>query len=154
LTVSPDGARITEHEILSSGGARKLDYTNVLTRVSAGPKGSHAVSGSWRLTESDLTAHDGDTTYKIRGNALPMSDRIGRCFEAKLDGTEAPYKGSAAFTAVSVKQIDNRTLEETDKQGKQVVRVTRWSVDPEGKSLHVRFDSHGQVVEQTGRKLQ
>jgi hypothetical protein len=154
LTVSADGSTITEHESLSFRGARKLDLTNVLARVSPGPKGSHAISGTWRLTQSQLTGHEDDTSFRVSGGVLSMTDRLGDSFSAKLDGTEAPYKGSAVFTTVSVKQTDSHTLVETDKRGKQVVRVNTWTVDPEGMTMHVRFDNHGHIVQQSAHKLQ
>lgn len=153
LTVSPDGASLTEQQVLSLRGAPKLDFIHHFSRVSPGVKGSHAISGTWRLTESGLTGHDDDTTFRVNGGVLSMSDRLGQSFTAKLDGTDAPYKGSAVFTTVSVKQIDSLTLVETDKRGQQVVRTNTWTVDTDGKTMHTRFENHGHVMQGTARKL-
>ena len=83
-----------------------------------------------------------------------MTDRMGRSFEAKLDGTDAPYKGSPEFTSVSIKLINPNTLEESDKNDGKVVKICTWSVDADGKTMHARFDDlHGRIQKQTGHKI-
>jgi hypothetical protein len=154
VEVSADGRTLTERQILSDAGPRKVDFTSHSSRVTEGPKGAHRVSGSWHLIEADLTHHDEDTDYHVADGALTMSDGMGRSFTAKLDGTDAPYQGDPEFTSVSVKQIDERTIEESDKNDGKIVKITRWAVDPDGKTMHVRFDDgHGHVQQQTGHKV-
>ena len=107
------------------------------------------------MTDADVSNHAEDMIFQINGDILSMSDRLGRSFSAKLDGTEAPYNGSDSFTSVSLKTIDSHTIEESDKKGGKVVKISRWSVDPDGKTMHVRFDdTHGHVQEQNGSKVQ
>jgi hypothetical protein len=37
---------------------------------------------------------------------------------------------------------------------KTLVEITRWSVDPDGTTLHARFDdTHGRIQEQAGHKV-
>ncbi len=152
--VSPDGDTLTERQVLSNVGPRKLDFTSRSSRLSAGPQGSHAISGSWHLVEADLTNHDEDRQYVVSHGTLTMSDRLGRSFTARLDGSEAPYKGDPDFTSVSLQLIDERTIDETDKKAGKVVKVTRWRVDPDGNTIHARFDDlQGHVQEQTGHKV-
>ena len=44
---------------------------------------------------------------------------------------------------------------ESDKKGGKVVKISRWSVGPDGKTMHVRFDdTQGHVQEQTGHKVE
>ena len=93
-----------------------------------------------RLLEADLTNHDEDTTYRISGNVLSMSDRMGRSFTVPLNGPDAPYAGDPSFDRVAVKLIDSRTLEESDSKDGKVAKVTRWSIDPNGTTIHARFD--------------
>ena len=46
------------------------------------------------------------------------------------------------------------TDEESDRKGGKVVKISRWSIGPDGKTLHARFDdTHGRVQEQTGHKV-
>ncbi len=107
------------------------------------------------MTDGDVSNHAEDTIFKVTGNTLAMSDRMGRSFSAKLDGTEAPYNGSDEFTSVSLKLLDDHTIEESDRRGGKVVKISRWSVGSDGRTMHVRFDdTQGHVQEQTGRKVE
>ncbi len=152
--VSADGQTLTERQILSGTGPRPVDFTSHSSRAAPAPAGAHRISGSWRLIEADLTNHDEDTDYLVSGGFLSMSDRMGRSFRAKLDGTDAPYHGDAEVTSVSVKQIDARTIEETDRNAGKTVKITRWTVDPDGTTMHVQFDdTHGHVQHQDGHKI-
>jgi len=152
--VSSDGQTLTERQILSIAGPRPVDLTSHLSRVAPGPAASHRISGSWHLLETDLTNHDEDTVYLVSDGFLTMSDRMGRSFRAKLDGTDAPYHGDSQFTSVSVKQIDDQTIEETDRNAGRAVNIARWTIDPDGKTMHVRFDdTHGHVQHQDGHKI-
>jgi len=55
---------------------------------------------------------------------------------------------------VSLKLIDDRTIEESDKKDGKVVKVSRWSIDPDGKTIHARFDdTRGHVQQQSGRRI-
>ena len=107
------------------------------------------------MTDGDLTNHAEDTIFQVSEKTLSMSDRMGRSFSAKLDGTDAPYKGSHEFTSVSLKMIDDHTIEESDKKDGKLVKVSLWAVGPDGKTMHVRFDdTQGHVQEQTGHKVE
>jgi hypothetical protein len=154
-TVSVDGKVETDVESVHFFGPRPIELTMHSTRVSAGLKGSHGIAGEWRMTDEDVSNHAEDTIFKITGATLSMSDRMGRSFSAKLDGTEAPYTGSDEFTSVSLKMIDDHTIEESDRKGGKVVKVSLWAIGPDGKTMHVRFDdTQGHVQEQTGQKVE
>jgi hypothetical protein len=152
--VSPDGQTLTERQTLFDAAPHPVDFTSHSHRVAPGPPGSHQISGSWHLIEADLTNHDEDTDFLVSGGFLTMSDRMGRSFKAKLDGTEAPYQGDPQFSSVSVKQVDARTIEETDMKAGKPVKIARWSVDADGKTMHVQFDdTHGHVQHQSGHRI-
>lgn len=53
-------------------------------------------------------------SLKLVGNAFSFADPAGQSYTAKLDGTETPFKGDLSGTMVSVKRIDENTIEETD----------------------------------------
>jgi hypothetical protein len=133
---------------------RLVKFRSAAARIGQPAADQHLVAGRWRTIEIDLLDHDEDTTYRIADRELTMTDRMGRSFTAPLDGTVAPYQGDARFSAVSVRMIDHRTIEESNLSGEVVVQVTRWQVDADGRTMHVRFDdTHGHVMEQTGHKL-
>ncbi len=154
LIAGEDGATLTELQTIVGDTARPVVVRLRSRRIGPGEPGSHAVSGEWQRLDYDLPNNDEDTTFHVDGNTLSMSDKLGRSFNAKLDGTDAPYSGSPQFTSVSVRLLDSRTLEERDKSHGQVVKITRWTVDPNGTTIHARFeDAHGRIQEQAGHKL-
>jgi len=155
MVVSDDGQKLTERQTIYFVAPRLIEFTTHSLRVAAGSGGAHPISGTWRMTDGDVTNHAEDTIFKVTGNVLEMSDRMGRSFAAKLDGTEAPYNGSEEFTSVSLKLLDDHTIEESDRRSGKVVNISRWSVSSDGKTMHVRFDDmQGHVQEQTGRKVE
>jgi hypothetical protein len=154
VTVSANGKDKTEVQTLTGISPMPIELTARYSRTSAGTHGSHLISGAWQLIEVDVSNHAQDTTFKMTGDTLSMFDRMGRSFSAKLDGTEAPYKGDSEFTNVSLKKIDDRTIEESASNGGKVVKITRWTVSADGNTMHARFDNtHGHIQEQNSRKV-
>jgi hypothetical protein len=154
VTVSADGAAKTEVQTIIGMAPVAVELTAKFSRISTGKPGSHPVSGGWQMTEMDVSNHVEDTSFKVSGGGIAMIDRMGRSFAAKLDGTSAPYKGSDEFNGVSVKLIDDRTIEESDLNDGKVVRISRWALSPDGLTLHARFDDlHGHIEEQDGHKV-
>jgi len=154
-TVSADGNTLVEKQQVFGMGPGPIELTTKSTR--SGQRQSpadSALSGSWRRIETDLTHHDEDTTFKVHDQTLSMTDHMGRSFQAKLDGTSAPYNGTPEFDSVVVKQINANTIEESDRKNGAVVKVNTWTIEPDGKTIHARFDDlHGRIQEQTGHKL-
>ena len=154
VTVSADGAIKTEVQTIIGMAPVPIELTSKFSRISSGKPGSHLVSGGWQMTEMDVSNHAEDTTFKVSDGALSMIDRMGRSFTAKFDGTPAPYKGSDEFNGVSLKLIDERTIEESDLNDGKVGKISRWALSPDGQTIHVRFDDlHGRIQEQDGHKV-
>jgi hypothetical protein len=154
VTVSADGATQTEVQTIIGMAPVPVELTSKFSRISTGKPGSHLISGGWQMTEMDVSNHIEDTTFKVSGGALAMIDRMGRSFTAKFDGTPAPYKGSDEFNGVSLKLIDERTIEESDLSDGRVVKISRWALSPDGQTIHARFDDmHGHIQEQDGHKV-
>jgi hypothetical protein len=154
VTAGDDGMTLTELQTITPASAHPFVVRIRSRRVGTAASGSHAVSGEWQRLDYDLPNNDEDTTFRVAGDKLSMSDKMGRSFSVRLDGSDAPYSGSPEFTSVSVKQLDSHTLEEQDKREGHVVKITRWAVDPDGRTIHARFDdTHGRVQEQAGHKV-
>ena len=137
--------RRADQPVLFAGSAVRMDRFNGGCTLASG-RLENGRAGSRQSVEY--------TTYRIADGSLAMSDRMGRSFTASLNGAAAPYVGDSRFTSVSVRWIDERTIEESDLNGGLLVQVTRWQVDPDGSTMHVRFDdTRGNVMEQTGHKL-
>jgi len=154
VTAAADGTSLTELQTIYGMTSHPFVVRMRSKRVGAPPSGSHAVAGEWQQLDFDMPNNDEDTTLKVEGDTLSMSDKMGRSFKARLDGTDAPYSGTPEFTSVSVKLVDSHTIEELDKSDGKVLKITRWVVTPDGKTIHARFDdTHGRIQEQDGHKL-
>jgi hypothetical protein len=154
--VSPDGGTLTfTFSDSSASNAAPVTGKGESTRVSEGPVGSHAISGSWRTTKIESYSDNGLTfTYKVVGDSLTMTTPTGQSYTAKLDGTEAPYKGDPGTTSVSVKRLANDTIEETDKRGGKVISVGRSTLAPDGRTLTIVIDDklHGTTYQFVAKK--
>jgi len=155
-TVSPDGKTETfDFSDSSNSNAEPVTGSGEAMRVAAGPAGSHAISGSWRMSKmSNLSDNGLLITYKVDGDMLSMSSPTGQSYMAKLDGTDAPYKGDPGTTSVSVKKVSKNTIEETDKRDGKVISVARLTVAPDGKSVSVAITDklHGTSSQFTAQK--
>lgn len=136
-TVSPDDKTLSfEFSDSSATNADPVTGKGEAMRVGKGPAGSHAISGSWRTTKMENLSDNGLTvSFKVENDSLSMTNLTGQSYTAKLDGTEAPYKGDPGTTSVSVKRIDKNTIEETDKREGKVIAVLRLTVSSDGKSM-------------------
>jgi len=124
-------------------------------QVAKGPAGSHAISGSWVTSKMETLSDNGlMVTFKVEGGSLSMSNKTGQSYVAKLDGTEAPYKGDPGTTSVSVKSIGKNTIEETDKRDGKVISVSRMTVSADGKTMTAKFADklHGTTSQFTAAK--
>jgi hypothetical protein len=152
--VSPFGQTKREAQRQFTAGGQAFEFAISSRRIGAVPDGAHAVSGRWRTVEADLPNHEEDTQYRVAEGVLSMRDGLGRSFDAPLDGTPVPYGGDSRFTTVSVRHLDEWTIEEVDRNGDDVVLTTRWRVDPDGRTIHVRFQhASGLIQEQDGQRI-
>jgi hypothetical protein len=145
--VSSDGNTMTfEFSDSSNTNAAPVTGKGEETRVAKGPTGSNAISGSWRTSKFDTLSDNAITwTYKVSGEELTMSNPTGQSYTAKLNGTEAPYKGDPGTTSVSVKMKGKNTLEETDKRGDKVISISKTTLEPDGKAAKIMVEDklHG-----------
>jgi GH15 family glucan-1,4-alpha-glucosidase len=139
--LSPDGntltLKVTSHPP-DSGQPVTAEVS--YTRVGKAPAGAHAASGSWRLAKVKESENGLTTTYKSgSGGELSMSQPTGESYTAKLDGKDYPAKGSYIFNSVSLKRVDDHTIEETDKRDGKVIGVAKMTVAPDGKKMTVVY---------------
>ena len=124
LTAMPDGKslRVITKEIGANG---KIITTQELRRrVAPGPRGSHAISGSWqdyKIEKVDETALI--ITLKETGGVLHMSTATGQSYEARIGGPAVPIKGDRGGTMASLRRTAPMTLVETDTVKGKVVAV-------------------------------
>jgi hypothetical protein len=134
--VSADGKTLTE-EWVDYTGAKPAKGTNGSKRLTSGPAGSHAISGTWQQDQFS-GASDSLVTVKYESTAdgLKMLWN-GQSYDAKFDGKEYPTKNDPGNTMVSLKRIGADTIEETDRRGGKVTDIIRTVVSADGKSVSV-----------------
>jgi hypothetical protein len=137
MTVSPDGntATVEWTESCNAQGA-VVAGKDLMARLTQSPRGAHAISGSWRITKRMNRSENAlVVTLKLAGDTFSFADPAGQSYTAKLDGTETPFKGDLSNTLVSLRLIDEHTIEETDKRGGKIVEVTRFTVSDDAKTM-------------------
>jgi hypothetical protein len=146
-TVSADNNTMVE-EFSEDPASQRVTGHATFTRVSSGPPGSHVLSGSWEMRTIRNVGSGPTTTYQSTKDGLKESAG-NTSFDAKFDGKDYPVVGDPGHGTVSLNQIDENTIEETDKQGGKVVRVTRMTVSKDGKSMQVKSVSRLREREST-----
>jgi|SRR5215469_953042 len=139
MTVAADGNTATA-EWTESCNAKGdvVSGKDIMARLSPGPHGSHAISGSWKIAKRISRSENALViTLKLTPDTFSFSDPAGVGYVARLDGTETPFKGDLSGTIVSVKRIDERTIEQTDKRDGKVLGVTRFVLSADGTTLAV-----------------
>jgi hypothetical protein len=138
--VSDDGntltAKVTAHPENSD---QTVSVEVTYTRVGKAPAGAHATSGSWRTNKVKQSENGLTTTYKSSGDELSMSQPTGESYTAKLDGKDYPVKGSYTYNSVSLRRVDEHTIEETHKREGKVIGVSKMTVAPDGKKMTVIY---------------
>jgi hypothetical protein len=138
--VSADGKTLT---VKTTAHPMNSDQTVTATatgkRTGVKPSGVHATSGEWQIVKAEESENGLTTTFKTTGDALTMSTPTGETFTAKLDGSDAPVTGAYGFDTVSLKKINDHTIEETDKRNGNVVEVSTMTVS--GKTMKVTADN-------------
>jgi len=135
-TVSPDGDTKTE-EFSETPTTQRVTGKAVFTRVAKGPPGSHTLSGLWQMQTVRNTASIGPlTTYHATPDGLKMSAG-DESYDAKFDGKDYPVQGDSAHGTITLKRIDDDTIEETRKRDGKVIRISLSMVSEDGESMRV-----------------
>jgi hypothetical protein len=137
-TVSSDGKTLT---VKSTGhpqnGGAPTNFETTGKRSGALPSGVHATSGNWIIEKQSGSSNGLLTTYKTAGDQLTMTSPTGETYTAKFDGNDYPYRGAYSYDAVSLKKINARTIEETDKRAGNAIDDSTMTVSADGKSITV-----------------
>ena len=135
-TVSPDGKNLTS-KFEEDFGAQPISGEQTYARISPGPAGSHAISGSWRSKKlSKISTNNGITlTYKSQPNGLKMTANNGESYDAKFDGKQYRLEGDPGHTTVSIQRLGPRTLQETYTRDGKIISTFLMSVSADGKAM-------------------
>jgi len=136
VTVAADGKSVTfETTFVSASGQEGTNKAEAVL-VAPGPSGAHKISGTWEVRKLVSASENSSlVTFTSTPNGLSMTDPMGNAWDAKFDGKDYPSKGDPGVTHVSLKKIDERTFEETDKRNGTIVGTMRATVSADGKTL-------------------
>ena len=139
--VSEDGKQLTaEITYYLEASKQPVAVKRILSRVAAGPPGSHAISGTWTQKVQKMSAADNAFTVTIKStpNGRIYSNSAGRSYDARFDGRYYPMKGAPAGNTVSLAKVNERTITSTLKQDGKVVEVSTMTVSADGKTASVK----------------
>lgn len=145
-TVSADGTMLTD-EFTEYPLASKQPVTGkyMFTRVAAGPSGSHAISGTWRIQRAgNISANALTATMKTTPNGLMLATPLGESFDARFDGKDYPMKGVAPGTMVSLTKMNDRSIIMTEKRDGKITTVTHITVSADGKTCAIKAENKEQ----------
>jgi hypothetical protein len=137
-TVSADGrtltVKATDHPM---SGGQPTTYEIVAKRSGKAPSGVHATSGNWVIVKQSGSGSELMTTYKMNGDELTMNAGSGESYTAKLDSTDSPVSHAYGWDTVSLKKLNDHSIEETDKRAGTVTDVSTMTVSANGKTMTV-----------------
>jgi len=139
-TISADGETLNQ-TVKDTTEAPAVAIETASKRVARGPAGSHAISGSWQAYKTNRSKNGSLITYKCTENRFSAETPLGEKFKAKFDGKDYPIEDDPGHTVVSVKLLNPRTLEQTNKRNGKVVGVLRMTVTADGKTIHAVYEN-------------
>jgi hypothetical protein len=152
-TVSADGSTLSV-KFTDYTGAKPATGTYTEKRVAAAAPGAHAISGSWQAGQmSDANDALRTVSYEMKGDHFIMHWN-GQSYDGKFDGKEYPVAGDPTQTVVTLKRIDENTVEETDHRKGKVTDEIRLAASKDGKTVDVtdKDPVHGQTTTYTLEK--
>ncbi len=146
VQISADGNSFTG-KFTSYQGATPSTGEYTEKRIAAGAAGAHALSGSW-LQDQLTAANDAvrKVAYAMTADQFSM-EANGQSYAAKFDGKQYPVNGDPGQTKVTLKKIDERTVQETDYRQGKIVDEVRLTVAQDGKTILAtdKDVAHGQT---------
>jgi hypothetical protein len=137
-TVSANGKILTIKSTSHPKDSDKPVTAEVTAKlVGVAPMGVHATSGNWQVLNVKTSENNLIFTYKSNGDEITMTDPTGQSYTAKFDGADYPVKGTYSNNTVSLKRINDHTIEETDKRDGTVTDVSTMTVSPNGKTMTI-----------------
>jgi hypothetical protein len=155
LTVAEDNKKATRDETFTSESGQQNHETDLWKRTENGPPGANKISGTWQPEKIENASNSlRDTTYRVTKNGLAMHDGQGDSYDAQFDEKDYPYNGDPGTTSVSLKKIDDNTIEESDKRNGKVITIWRMTVEPDGRTMKLAIQDkiHNSTLSFTATK--
>lgn len=135
-TASPDGktlrATMTIYPIQGTVPETQ-EFTSA--RIGLPVPNANAISGSWRIQKVTVPENFLLTTFKSNGHELSAYWQVGTNWAAKFDGKDYPVNGGFRADSVSLKRLDNWTIEAAYKFHGYLTRVDKLTVSHDAKTM-------------------
>jgi hypothetical protein len=116
-------------------GAKPVVEETTSERIGKPVAGANTTSGSWRTRKLSGPENGLLVTYKESEGELSMFTPTGSSWTAKLDGKYYPVKGSYDADSVSLRRVNDRTIELTYKDGGMTVRFNTITISTDGRTM-------------------
>lgn len=128
-TVSEDGQSMTIDWTNYEDGGTTVTGKSNMTRVSAGPDGSHAASGEWAPQNVSEMSEEGRTvTITEEGDTITFAS-TGGGYTATLGGDPVAIEGDNSGTMVAIEKTGANTYRETFTRDGETTGVNEWTID-------------------------
>ena len=136
LTVSADGRALkatgTFYHLAQSTTPFRQEIT--WDRIGNPVPGANLTSGSWKDRTLSGPFDGLLVTYTTKGGELTMSAPTGSGWTAKFDGNYYPVTGSYRADSVSLKKVNEQTIQMSFKLNGTLVRVNTITISADGKT--------------------
>jgi hypothetical protein len=150
-TVSEDGQSMTV-EWTNLDGDEPTNGSTLYARVDAGPEGSHAVSGSWDVSDIGEMSDAALTfSYTLDGDQYGNSGN-GDSFTGTLGGDAVAIEGNESNVMVAVEQTGDESFRETYTRDGEVISVLDLTIDGDTMSAVSTDPRDGSVVRWTAAR--
>ncbi|EAQ29633.1 hypothetical protein NAP1_02635 [Erythrobacter sp. NAP1] len=127
-TVGEDGQTMTINWT-NYEDAGETTGTSMMTRVEAGPDGSHAASGEWAPAGvSEMSDEARSVTITEDGDTITFAS-FGGGYTATLGGDAVTIDGDNSGTMVAIEKTGDNTYRETFTRDGETTGVNDWTVD-------------------------
>jgi len=135
-TAEPDGRTLDATTIIyPTEGTTPQVLESTSERIGLPVPNSNAVTGSWRTQKTSVSESLLFTTFKPSGHELSASWPIGTSWTARFDGRDYPVKRGYRADSVSLKRLNDHTIEVTYKLHRYLMRVDTLTVSDDGKTM-------------------
>ena len=125
--------------------------------VSIPASAQSAFDGTWKFNLNDAQ-------FAKKPDVFLLKDGMYQCktcvppINVKADGTDQPVKDHPYYDSVSIKAVDDHTIEEVDKKNGKTVATSKTVVAPGGKTANFEFtdssNTNGEPVSGKGTAMQ
>jgi hypothetical protein len=137
--LSKDGSTLTDYyrQFESDGSTTSMDY------VYQRNGGGSGFAADWQSIKETMNSPFVLEVKAYQGDGLAFADPLQHeTKNVKLDGKDYPIEGSAR--SVSVRRVDEHTLEMTEKRSGKVIDTRDIKLSPDGKRLTMTVSAPGQ----------